>query len=187
MPLRRDALKSVITPIAMGVAGCSLNNENQTNRDKQDTSQSLSESTGTSATHTTTPKDSNGTSYTTNTCEEQAIQPDIYIINEQSSEVTVSVEVEATPAVPDPPFFTGEYTVEERKEIDDRIYTNANPDRYEYQLKATVGNKTDSIDVTQEARQPDLRGTDVQVLDDDLRLVPALRDPGEYYNPNCYG
>jgi len=192
MTFRREFLRCVPVAALIGVSGCTSESAGGAGTDPatnsgDTTSRSVDTAQRTESTQSTESAPNTATPRGTNTCEEQHITSDIGVWNDRTARATVSVEVRADPPVSDPPYFSATYTLEAgEREAEKRIYTDADPDRHEYELIATSGNQTKRIGVSDVVEDPSLRTTDVKLVEDDIRLIPGHSDPGEGYNPNCY-
>jgi len=192
MPSRRQFLEWAAVATVVGVAGCTADTANESTGSQRDTT-TTAVSTTTTTTTATRRSDGRSESPTefpteppTNTCDEQYVAEDIRISNRRPSTVTVSVEIEATPSVPDPPFFAEKYRVEDETVVEEPIFENANTDRYDYELLATVDDQTARVDVTTMAQTPRLYTRRIEIAEE-IGAYQVVSAPGERHNPNCYG
>ncbi|KTG30425.1 hypothetical protein [Haloferax profundi] len=153
-------------------------------------------SSGTTSTGTPTPTQEStttevGTETTTietHTCDEQGVVPDVEVRNKRDEPVTVTLTVEdrTTKDV----LFESAYDVpanEWTTEEDDSVFSSLDPETdHEIWATATVGDQSDTEDVSVVAQTPLIRGIAVAVTSDEVTVFDYHADPGPRVNWDCY-
>jgi hypothetical protein len=142
-------------------------------------------------TPTTTPTRTEAresTQVETHTCDEQGVVPDVEVRNKRDEPVTVALTVEDRTA--DDVLFESAYDVpanEWTTEEDEYVFSSLDPESaHRIWATATVGERSDSEDVSVVAHTPLIRGIAVAVTPDEVTVFDYHADPGPRVNWDCY-
>ncbi|ELZ81808.1 hypothetical protein C453_17369 [Haloferax elongans ATCC BAA-1513] len=184
---RRTLLRLAASGALVGLTGC-LSSGSETNSPTTAPGTSASAPSGSSTTQSET---ATTTTRPTNTCDEQAITPDVVVENtrDESVAVTVTVEDRTTDSVLLDTIY--EVPAGGRVEEDDPLFSSLDPETdHEIWATATVRgsspDSTDEADVSVVARNPTVYGIQTRVHKDDVSVFDSHGDPGPDVNWNCY-
>ncbi|KAB1193202.1 hypothetical protein GJR96_06980 [Haloferax sp. MBLA0076] len=176
-PRRRAVLKVFASGSATLLAGCLGGGSAGTTSTTAPTQES-----------TTTEVETDTTTIETHTCDEQGVVPDVEVRNKRDEPVIVTLTVEdrttgtllfeSTYDVP-----ANELTTEE----DDTVFSSLDPETdHQIWATATVGEQSDTEDVSVVAQTPLIRGIAVAVTSDGVAVFDYHADPGPRVNWDCY-